>query len=114
MSESSCDTVGSSAQVPGARLPFHESDARGRQLYLASFCTKMNAPDLLPPRGFNCYKHGINSDLREALSVMEVGEHSDWPVQCEKTVRIIAKRLGVRVASRRLGRKDKVTIYRVS
>jgi len=43
---------------------------------------------------------------------MEIGESSDWPIGCEDGVRMIARRLGIKVVSRRLGRLDKITVYR--
>jgi hypothetical protein len=44
---------------------------------------------------------------------MEIGESSEWPMRCEDGVRVIAKRLGIKVVSRRLGRLKKITVYRV-
>ena len=44
---------------------------------------------------------------------MEIGESSDWPIGCEDGVRVIASRLGIKVVSRRLGRADKITVYRI-
>ena len=44
---------------------------------------------------------------------MEIGESSEWPLRCEDGVRVIAKRLGIKVVSRRLGRLDKITVYRI-
>lgn len=70
----------------------------------------------VPPRGTNsrAYKDGINTELRETLSAMKVGEESEWPIKCENTVRVIARRLGIKAVSRRLGRTDKITVYRVA
>jgi hypothetical protein len=70
----------------------------------------------LPPRGFGGrykIKSGIYVELREALSEMEIGESSDWPMRCEDGVRVIAKRLGIKVVTRRLGRLNKITVYRI-
>jgi len=70
----------------------------------------------IPTRGFRGrrkIKYGIYVKLREALAKMKVGESSDWPIGCEAGVRVIAGRLGIKVVSRRLGRLDKVTVYRI-
>jgi hypothetical protein len=70
----------------------------------------------LPPRGFRGrykIKSGIYAKLRAALSKMKIGESSEWPVRCEDGVRVIARRLGIKVVSRRLGRLDKITVYRI-
>ena len=44
---------------------------------------------------------------------MEIGESSEWPMRCEDGVRVIAKRLGIKVVTRRLGRLNKITVYRI-
>jgi hypothetical protein len=70
----------------------------------------------LPPRRFGArykIKNGIYVALRKGLSEMEIGESSEWPLRCEDGVRVIAKRLGIKVVSRRLGRLDKITVYRI-
>jgi hypothetical protein len=70
----------------------------------------------IPTRGFrgrHKIKNGIYVELREALSEMKIGESSEWPVRCEDGVRVIARRLGIKVVSRRLGRLDKITVYRI-
>jgi len=70
----------------------------------------------IPTRGFKGrrkIKSGIYVALREALSKMKIGQSSDWPIGCEDGVRVIAGRLGIKVVSRRLGRLDKVTVYRI-
>jgi hypothetical protein len=70
----------------------------------------------LPPRGFGGrykIKNGIYFALRSALSEMKIGESSEWPMRCEGGVRVIAKRLGIKVVTRRLGRLNKITVYRI-
>ena len=70
----------------------------------------------IPARGFRAryrIKYGLYAKLREALSKMEIGESSEWPIGCEDGVRVIARRLGIKVVSRRLGRLDKITVYRI-
>jgi hypothetical protein len=70
----------------------------------------------LPTRGFKGryrIKYGIYAKLRQALSKMKVGESSVWPIGCEDGVRVIARRLRIKVVTRRLGRVDKVTVYRI-
>ena len=58
-------------------------------------------------------KSGIYVELREALAEMKIGESSEWPKRCEDGVRVIAKRLGIKVVTRRLGRLNKITVYRI-
>ena len=70
----------------------------------------------IPIRGFKGrykIKSGIYLKLREALSKMEIGESSDWPIRCEDGVRVLAGRLGIKVTTRRLGRLSKITVYRI-
>jgi hypothetical protein len=69
-----------------------------------------------PPRGFGGrykIKNGIYVALRKALSEMHIGESSECPMRCEDGVRVVAKRLGIRVVTRRLGRLNKITVYRI-
>jgi hypothetical protein len=76
----------------------------------------MHLKTQIPTRGFrgrHKIKYGIYAELREALSEMKIGESSEWPVRCEDGVRMIARRLGMKVVSRRLGRLDKITVYRI-
>jgi hypothetical protein len=76
----------------------------------------MHLKTQIPTRGFrgrHKIKNGIYVELREALSEMKIGESSEWPVRCEDGVRVIARRLGIKVVSRRLGRLDKITVYRI-
>ena len=76
----------------------------------------LNVKIQIPTRGFrgrHKIKNGIYVELREALSEMKIGESSEWPVRCEDGVRVIATRLGIKVVSRRLGRLDKITVYRI-
>jgi hypothetical protein len=70
----------------------------------------------IPARGFKGryrVKYGIYAKLREALSKMKIGESSEWPIGCEDGVRVIARRLEIKVVTRRLGRSDKITVYRI-
>jgi hypothetical protein len=76
----------------------------------------LNLKTQIPTRGFKGryrIKYGLYAKLREALSKMEIGQSSDWPIGCEDGVRVIASRLGIKVVSRRLGRSDKITVYRI-
>jgi hypothetical protein len=76
----------------------------------------LNLKNQIPTRGFKGryrIKYGIYAKLREKLSKMKIGEATDWHIGCEDGVRVIAGRLGIKVVSRRLGRIDKITVYRI-
>lgn len=76
----------------------------------------MNA---VPARGYKArpggnWKDGSSSHLRKLMLGLQVGESVIGPHKWESPCRVIARRIGIKVVSRREGRDDFVTVYRVA
>jgi hypothetical protein len=67
----------------------------------------------IPPKNSKRINYNDGGNVAEALRALEIGESMELPMSRENGVRASARNAGVKVTTRRLGRTDKITVWRI-
>lgn len=68
----------------------------------------------IPPKSIKRRNEHEGGNVADALRDLKVGDSIELPMSRENGVRASAECIGIKITSRRLGRTDKITVWRVA